>query len=83
MPRRPNVERRIDELEQALLHLLEVQITPSTPHHDEWRAAVVDARRALRNRIAKGWKKMNLIEQYNLEESWREDMQVEYIGADG
>ena len=35
-------------LREALVHLLEVQISPSTPHHEEWNYAKRDARKAIR-----------------------------------
>lgn len=74
MPRRPNVEIRIEELENALLHLLEVQVQPSTTHTEEWDAAVKDARRAYRNKLEKGWRKMDILERYNLESSFEDEM---------
>lgn len=43
-----NPEDRIRELEDALLHLLEVQVKPSTDHVCEWEHATADARRVLR-----------------------------------
>jgi hypothetical protein len=48
--RHETMERRITELEEALLHLLEVQVKPSTDHEDEWIHATADARRVLRRK---------------------------------
>lgn len=82
MARKTNIQKRVIELEEALQHLLEVQITPSTPMHDEWRAAVADARRVIRNKVVKGWKKMDTLEVYQLEEQYRIEMELDYVGAD-
>ena len=73
MPRKPNYIKRIAELEDAVMHLLEVQITPSTPNVDEWEVALIDARRVLRNRLRVGWRTEPL-EWYNLEKSFHDEI---------
>ena len=45
------MENRIAELEESMKHLLEVQVKPSTEFADEWREAVIEARKVLRDKI--------------------------------
>jgi len=82
MKRLTNMQKRVMELEDALMEILEVQITPSTPMVDEWQAAVNRCRKVLRNKIIKGWRKADPLEHYKLEEQFKIDMEPEYIGAD-
>lgn len=51
LERHATMENRIEELEGALLHLLEVQVKPSTDHEEEWIHATADARRVLRRKV--------------------------------
>ena len=46
-----NKDARIKRLEEALKHLLEVLVKPSTDFDEEWQEAVLEARLALRARI--------------------------------
>ena len=41
---------REKKLEESLKHLLEVQVRPSSEFADEWREAVIEARRAIREK---------------------------------
>lgn len=45
------LNNRITELEEALLHLLEVQVKPSTGYEEEWAHATAYARCVLRRKI--------------------------------
>ena len=82
MPRMTNIQKRVLELEEALLNLLEVQITPSTPMVDEWDVAVKHARKILRHKVITGWRKAPPIEHYELEEQFKQEMAPEYIGGE-
>jgi len=82
MRRLTNVQKRIVELEDALMNILEVQITPSTPMVDEWHVAVKHCRGVLRNRVIKGWRKSPAIEHYELEEQFRQEMGPDYAGRE-
>ena len=83
MKRLTNIQKRVLELEDALLNLLEVQIIPSTPNVDEWTHALKHARRVYRNKVVKGWNSLPPIDMYELHEEYDLDMQPpEYVGAD-
>jgi len=82
MKRLTNMQKRVMELEDALMEILEVQITPSTPMVAEWLAAVSRGRKVVRNKVTPGWKKVDPLEHYKLEEQFKIDMEPEYIGAD-
>ena len=73
MPRKPNYAKRIAELEDAVMHLLEVQIHSSTPNVEEWETAVKDARRVVRNRLKTGWKG-EVLEWYNLKDRFEDEI---------
>ena len=82
MRRLTNAQKRIIELEDALLNLLEVQITPSTPMVDEWDVALSHARKVLRNKVIRGWHKAPPIDRYNLHEEFVVDMGPVYVVED-
>jgi hypothetical protein len=42
---------RVSEYRETLKHLLEVQVRPSSEFADEWRSAVIESRKVLRNKI--------------------------------
>jgi hypothetical protein len=79
MKRLTNAQKRIIELEDALMNLLEVQITPSTPMVDEWDVALKHARRVMRNKVIKGWHRAPPIDTYELRDDFRVEMGPEYI----